>query len=118
MVSPSFHGWVTGASHPAGVAADWLASAWGQNAAFADPTPAAAAAEEVAAGWVLDLLGLPPEAGVGFTTGATMANFTALAAARGALLATGGLGRRGARAVRGARGGRWCWAARRIRRCT
>ena len=86
MTSPNFHGWVIGASHPAGVAADWLASAWGQNAAFADPTPAAAAVEEVAAGWVLDLLGLPAEAGVGFTTGATMANFTALAAARGALL--------------------------------
>ena len=102
--SPNFHGWVIGASHPAGVAADWLASAWGQNAAFADPTPAAAAVEEVAAGWVLDLLGLPAEAGVGFTTGATMANFTALAAARGALLARAGLGRRGARAVRGAGG--------------
>jgi glutamate/tyrosine decarboxylase-like PLP-dependent enzyme len=90
MTSPNFHGWVTGASHPAGVAADWLASAWGQNAAFADPTPAAAAAEEVAAGWMLDLLGLPAEAGVGFCTGATMANFTALAAARGELLRRAG----------------------------
>ena len=53
MVSPNFHGWVIGASHPAGVAADWLTAAWGQNGAFADPTPAAAAVEEVAAGWVL-----------------------------------------------------------------
>jgi glutamate/tyrosine decarboxylase-like PLP-dependent enzyme len=87
MVSPTFHGWVIGASHPAGVAADWLTSAWGQMAGFADPTPAAAVAEAVAAGWVLDLLGLPAEAGVGFATGATMANFTALAAARNALLA-------------------------------
>ena len=87
MTAPTFHGWVIGASHPAGVAADWLTSAWGQNAAFADPTPAAAAAEEVAAGWILELLGLPKAAGVGFTTGATMANFTALAAARNALLA-------------------------------
>ena len=57
MTSPNFHGWVVGASHPAGVAADWLTSAWGQAGGFADPTPAAAAAEEVAAGWVLDLLG-------------------------------------------------------------
>ena len=93
-----------GASHPAGVAADWLTSAWGQNGGFADPTPAAAAVEEVAAGWVLDLLGLPAEAGVGFCTGATMANFTALAAARGELLRAGRLGRGGARAVRGAGG--------------
>jgi glutamate/tyrosine decarboxylase-like PLP-dependent enzyme len=86
MTSPTFHGWVTGASHPAGVAADWLTSAWGQSGGFADPMPAAAVVEEVAAGWVLDLLGLPAGSGVGFTTGATMANFTALAAARGALL--------------------------------
>jgi glutamate/tyrosine decarboxylase-like PLP-dependent enzyme len=86
MVSPNFHGWVTGGSHPAGVAADWLASAWGQMGAFADATPAAAAAEEVAVGWVLDLLGLPPESGAGLVTGATMANFTCLAAARTSLL--------------------------------
>ena len=90
MTSPNFHGWVIGASHPAGVAADWLTSAWGQMSGFADPTPAAAAVEEVAAGWLLDLLGLPAEAGVGFCTGATMANFTALAAARGELLRRAG----------------------------
>lgn len=90
MVAPTFHGWVIGASHPAGVAADWLTSAWGQAGGFADPTPAAAAVEEVAAGWVLDLLGLPAGSGVGFATGATMANFTALAAARNALLAAAG----------------------------
>lgn len=90
MVAPTFHGWVTGASHPAGVAADWLASAWGQAGTFAVGTPAAAAAEEVATGWVLDLLGLPADAGVGLATGATMANFTCLAAARNALLAQAG----------------------------
>lgn len=84
--NPRFLGWVIGASHPAAVAADWLTSAWGQVASFADIAPGAAAAEEVAAGWLLDLLGLPPEAGLGFATGATMANFTALAAARTALL--------------------------------
>ena len=90
MTSPNFHGWVIGASHPAGVAADWLTSAWGQMSGFADPAPASAAVEEVAAGWVLDLLGLPAAAGVGFCTGATMANFTALAAARGELLRRAG----------------------------
>ncbi len=90
MTSPNFHGWVIGASHPAGVAADWLTSAWGQMCGFADPAPASAAVEEVAAGWVLDLLGLPAAAGVGFCTGATMANFTALAAARGELLRRAG----------------------------
>lgn len=84
--SPGFHGWVIGASHPAAVAADWLTSAWGQVAGFADIAPGAAAAEEVAARWLLDLLGLPANAGLGFATGATMANFTALAAARTALL--------------------------------
>jgi glutamate/tyrosine decarboxylase-like PLP-dependent enzyme len=90
MTAPTFHGWVIGASHPAAVAADWLTAAWGQAGGFADPTPAAAAAEEVAAGWLIDLLGLPQESGVGFATGATMANFTALAAARNALLRRAG----------------------------
>jgi glutamate/tyrosine decarboxylase-like PLP-dependent enzyme len=90
MTAPTFHGWVIGASHPAGVAADWLTSAWGQMGGFADPTPAAAACEEVAAGWILELLGLPADAGVGFCTGATMANFTALAAARTELLRRAG----------------------------
>jgi glutamate/tyrosine decarboxylase-like PLP-dependent enzyme len=89
-VSPNFHGWVIGASHPVGVAADWLAAAWGQAPGFADIAPAAAAAEEVAARWLLDMLGLPAEAGVGFATGATMANFAALAAARTALLERAG----------------------------
>lgn len=84
--SPGFLGWVIGASHPAAVAADWLTSAWGQVASFADIAPGASAAEEVAAAWLLDLLGLPADAGLGFATGATMANFTALAAARTALL--------------------------------
>ena len=61
MTAPTFHGWVIGASHPAGVAADWLTSAWGQTGGFAPP--AAAAAEEVAASWLLDLLGLPARGG-------------------------------------------------------
>lgn len=83
---PAFYGWVMGASHPAGVAADWLASAWGQNAALYCGAPAAAAAEDVAARWLLELLDLPRGSGVGLTTGATMAGFTCLAAARLAVL--------------------------------
>lgn len=86
MTGPRFFGWVIGASHPAGVAADWLASAWGQNAGNHHAAPAAAAAEEIAAQWLLDLLRLPPECSVGFVTGATVANFVCLAAARGEVL--------------------------------
>ena len=86
MTGPRFFGWVIGGSHPVGVAADWLTAAWGQNAGNHMASPAAAAAETVAARWLLDLLDLPREASVGFVTGATMANFVGLAAARGALL--------------------------------
>jgi glutamate/tyrosine decarboxylase-like PLP-dependent enzyme len=86
MAGPRFFGWVIGGSLPVGVAADWLTSAWGQNAGGHTPTPAAAACEEIAAAWLLELLDLPRESSVGFTTGATMANFTCLAAARTRLL--------------------------------
>lgn len=85
-----FFGFVTGGSLPASLAANWLAAAWDQNSAFYDVTPATAALEEVAIGWLLEVLGLPPECGVGFVTGATMANFTALAAARHAVLEQAG----------------------------
>jgi glutamate/tyrosine decarboxylase-like PLP-dependent enzyme len=71
MTGPRFFGWVMGASHPIGVAADWLASAWGQNCGGHTVTPAAAACEEAAANWLLDLLDLPRDASVGFATGAT-----------------------------------------------
>jgi glutamate/tyrosine decarboxylase-like PLP-dependent enzyme len=84
--SGRFFGWVMGASLPTAVAADWLVSAWDQNAGMREATPGVVAVEEVAAGWLLRLLGLPSEAAVGFTTGATMANFTALAAARDRVL--------------------------------
>jgi glutamate/tyrosine decarboxylase-like PLP-dependent enzyme len=87
---PRFFAWVMGASHPAGVAADWLTSVWGQNAAIFQTSPAAAIAEEVAAKWLLDLLDLPPESSIGFTTGATMASFICLAAARGEILRRAG----------------------------
>lgn len=90
MTGPRFYGWVIGATEPAGMAADWLTSTWGQNTGNAFATPSACAAEEVAAQWLLDLLDLPRESSVGFVTGATMANFTCLAAARGEVLRRAG----------------------------
>ena len=84
---PRYFGFVIGGSLPAALGADWLTSAWDQNAALYVMSPAAAVAEEVAAGWLVELLDLPAGTSVGFVTGATMANFTALAAARHAVLA-------------------------------
>jgi glutamate/tyrosine decarboxylase-like PLP-dependent enzyme len=87
---PRYFGFVTGGALPATVAADWLTTAWDQPAALFVMSPAAAVVEEVAAGWLLDLLGLPANASVGFVTGCHMANFTALAAARHELLRRAG----------------------------
>ena len=81
-----YFGFVTGGSLPATVAAGWLASAWDQNVCYAVMSPIASKLEEVALRWLVDALGLPSGTGGGFVTGATMANFTALAAARHALL--------------------------------
>jgi glutamate/tyrosine decarboxylase-like PLP-dependent enzyme len=90
MTGPRFFGFVIGASHPVGVAADWLVSAWGQNAGYHSPTPAAAAIEELAEKWLLELLDLPAGSAIGFATGATVANGIGLAAARtGTLLRAG-----------------------------
>ncbi|MFC8682972.1 pyridoxal phosphate-dependent decarboxylase family protein [Microbacterium ureisolvens] len=86
MPSARFFGWVIGGTQPAALAADWLVSAWDQNTALRAVTPGVIAAEELAGEWVLELLGLPPESDVGFVTGATVANFTCLAAARDAVL--------------------------------
>jgi glutamate/tyrosine decarboxylase-like PLP-dependent enzyme len=83
---PRFFGFVIGGSLPAALGADWLTSAWYQNAAFYVTSPAASVAEEVAAAWLVELLELPVGTSVGFASGATMANFTALAAARHAVL--------------------------------
>ncbi|MDF7776064.1 pyridoxal-dependent decarboxylase [Sphingomonas sp. AOB5] len=87
---PRFFGWVIGNSHPTGVAADWLTSAWGQNGGNLIAAPAASAVEKVAADWLLDLLHLPAASSVGFVTGATVANFVCLAAARSEMLARAG----------------------------
>lgn len=81
-----FFGFVTGGSLPVSVASHWMATAWDQNAALQVASPAAAAFEAIALRWVLDVLGLPAGAGGAFVTGATMANATALAAARDAVL--------------------------------
>ncbi len=90
MTGSRFFGWVIGGSHPMGVAADFLASAWGQNAGNHLVSPSAAAVEAVATRWLLQLLGLPSSCSIGFVTGATVANFTCLAAARGAILMQAG----------------------------
>jgi len=87
---PRYFGFVTGGALPAAMAADWLASAWDQNAALFVMSPAAAVVEEIAGAWLVELLGLPSTASVAFTTGCHMANFTALAAARHELLRRAG----------------------------
>ena len=86
MNSPRYFGFVIGGAVPAALAADWLTSVWDQNAGPYVATPASAVVEEVAAAWLVELLRLPVGTSVGFTTGATMANFTGLAAARNAVL--------------------------------
>ncbi|HSV94331.1 MAG TPA: pyridoxal-dependent decarboxylase [Desulfobacterales bacterium] len=83
---PRYFGFVTGGTLPAALAANVLAGAWDQNSGLRVMSPAAAVLEEVCRQWLVALFGLPPEAGIGFVTGATMANFSALAAARHALL--------------------------------
>jgi glutamate/tyrosine decarboxylase-like PLP-dependent enzyme len=87
---PRFFGFVIGGSLPIALAANWLASAWDQNAALYESTPGVARLEEIASRWLIELFELPAATGVGFVTGATVANFTALAAARHAVLARAG----------------------------
>ncbi len=86
MAGPRFFGFVIGGVLPATLAANWLAGAWDQNSALAQATPLTARLEDVALRWLCDVLDLPQETGVGFVSGATMANFTCLAAARHAVL--------------------------------
>ncbi len=90
MAGPRFFGFVVGGSLPVTLAANWLAGAWDQNSALYQPTPGTAFIEQVALRWLLDILNLPPECGGAFVTGATVANFTALAAARHAVLQQAG----------------------------
>jgi glutamate/tyrosine decarboxylase-like PLP-dependent enzyme len=90
MAGPRYFGFVIGGHLPATLAADWLTSAWDQNATLYVTSPANSVAEEVSSAWLLDLLELPATASVGFVTGGQMANFTCLAAARHEVLRRAG----------------------------
>ena len=90
MAGPRFFGFVIGGSLPAALAANWLAAAWDQNTGLYQVTPGTATLEIVALRWLLEVLNLPRESGGAFVTGATVANFTALAAARHAVLKRAG----------------------------
>jgi glutamate/tyrosine decarboxylase-like PLP-dependent enzyme len=85
-----FYGFVNGGALPGAVAASWMVTAWDQNASLRVMSPAAAAFEDVALGWVGEVLGLPAGSGGAVVSGATMANLSGLAAARHALLANAG----------------------------
>ena len=90
MAGPRFFGFVIGGTWPTALAANWLAGAWDQNAALSAAVPGVARLEQVALRWLVELFELPEGTGGAFTTGATVANFTALAAARNGVLARAG----------------------------
>ena len=90
QAGPRYFGFVNGGTLPAALAAGWLANTWDQNNALGIMSPVAAAIDEIAIDWVVEALGLPPKSGGGFVTGATMANTTALAAARDHVLTASG----------------------------
>lgn len=85
-----YFGFVNGGSLPAATLAKLMATVWDQNAGLYLMSPVAALLEEISSAWLIDLLGFPKQTAVGFVTGATMANFTALAAARHRLLEKAG----------------------------
>ena len=87
---PRFFGFVNGGTLPASLAAHWLASAWDQNAFSVASSPVAAEFEAAALAWLVALFDFPAGTEAAFTTGATLANFSALAAARHRLLARAG----------------------------
>jgi glutamate/tyrosine decarboxylase-like PLP-dependent enzyme len=87
---PRYFGFVTGGALPATLAAEWMTTIWDQPASLYVLSPAASVVEEVTAAWLLELLGLPRTASVGFVTGCHTANFTALAAARHEMLRRAG----------------------------
>ena len=90
MAGPRFFGFVIGGSLPVALGANWIAGAWDQNSALYRVTPGTAHLEDVALRWLVELFGLPPGTGGAFVTGATVANFTALAAARHAVMKQAG----------------------------
>lgn len=85
-----FFAWVIGGALPSALAADWLVSAWDNNAALFHTSPGLAVVEEVVGAWLLDLLDLPRDASFALTTGCQLAHMTALAAARHAVLRDAG----------------------------
>ncbi|MEO6260485.1 MAG: aminotransferase class V-fold PLP-dependent enzyme [Thermoanaerobaculia bacterium] len=87
---PRYFGFVIGGSLPVSIAADWMVTAWDQNAGIYATSPAASVIEDVVREWLLDLFDLPRTASVGFVTGGQQANFTALAAARYGVLRRAG----------------------------
>jgi len=87
---PRYFGFVVGGSVPAATAADWLVSAWDQNVGVFVLSPMVAVVEDITAGWLKSLAGLPAHWSTGFVTGCQGANFTALAAARHHVLAAEG----------------------------
>jgi glutamate/tyrosine decarboxylase-like PLP-dependent enzyme len=90
MAGPRYFGFVIGGSLPAALAANWLAGAWDQCPGLYAASPVGTVLEEISLGWLLDVLKLPAGCGGAFVTGATVANFTALAAARHTVLAREG----------------------------
>jgi glutamate/tyrosine decarboxylase-like PLP-dependent enzyme len=84
---PRYFGFVIGGAVPASLAADWLTSAWDQNAGLYVAGPAAALVEEMAGEWLTDLLRIPRANSFAFVTGTQMAHATAMAAARNHVLA-------------------------------
>lgn len=82
MTSSKFFGFVIGGSYPVSIASNWMSTAWDQNTGLELTTPATAAVESISSKWLLKILGLPEDSATAFVTGATVANFTALAAAR------------------------------------
>lgn len=89
-VGGRYFGFVIGGVLPAALAANWMAGAWDQNAFSSKMAPFGLKVEKIAAKWLLDVLNLPAGSAVSFATGATMANYTALTAARRHVLATEG----------------------------
>ena len=90
MGSPRFFGFVIGGAYPVSVASNWLSVAWDQNTGLEKTTPAVAVLEKISAAWMLKLLNLPEQSATAFVTGATVANFTALAAARNQVFSQAG----------------------------
>ncbi|MFK8012921.1 MAG: aspartate aminotransferase family protein [Marinicellaceae bacterium] len=90
MTSSKFFGFVIGGSYPVSIASNWLTTVWDQNSGLEKTTPATAAVEKISSRWMLEILGLPPESATAFVTGATVANFTALAAARNLIFKNAG----------------------------